>query len=50
MHNVLDVYYRPLPAGFSVVVNYDNFRLAGPAVWSAAVRRFRGGRRACAGE
>ncbi len=27
MHNVLDVYYRPLPAGFSVVVNYDNFRL-----------------------
>ncbi|HTO47333.1 MAG TPA: acyl CoA:acetate/3-ketoacid CoA transferase, partial [Burkholderiales bacterium] len=27
MHNVLDVYYRPLPAGFSVVVDYDNFRL-----------------------
>src|SRR5215475_5288686 len=27
MHQVLDVYYRPLPAGFSVVVNYDNFRL-----------------------
>jgi propionate CoA-transferase len=27
MHNVLDVYYRPLASGFSVVVNYDNFRL-----------------------
>ena len=27
MHHVLDVYYRPLSAGFSVVVNYDNFRL-----------------------
>ena len=27
MHNVLDVYYRPLAPGFSVVVNYDNFRL-----------------------
>ena len=27
MHNVLDVYFRPLPAGFSVVVTYDNFRL-----------------------
>ena len=27
MHQVLDVYYRPLPERFSVVVNYDNFRL-----------------------
>jgi propionate CoA-transferase len=27
MHHVLEVYYRPLPAGFAVVVNYDNFRL-----------------------